>query len=208
MSNQPEIADDHARERRLRRKARRLDHVVYKSRIRNPHMNNLGGYMLCNDRNVVVEGSNFELSLDALKSWLGEIIPAPITKLHHVMQTKQVSHTADYAADAPDSPPVKLGGARSTVDVPMLRDGMLMGAISIYRQEVRPFTETQIALLQNFANQAVIAIENTRLLNELRQSLEQQTATGEILASISGSMTDAKPVFDAIVRNLLFNSHQ
>ena len=133
----------------------------------------------------------------------GPFIPAPITKLHHVMRTKQVSHTADYAADAPDSPPVRLGGARSTVDVPMLRDGMLMGAISIYRQEVRPFTETQIALLQNFANQAVIAIENTRLLNELRQSLEQQTATGEILASISGSMTDAKPVFDAIVRNLL-----
>jgi two-component system, NtrC family, sensor kinase len=133
----------------------------------------------------------------------GPFIPAPITKLHHVMRTKQVSHTADYAADAPDSPPVRLGGARSTVDVPMLRDGMLMGAISIYRQEVRPFTETQIALLQNFANQAVIAIESTRLLNELRQSLEQQTATGEILASISGSMTDAKPVFDAIVRNLL-----
>lgn len=73
MSNQPRIANDHARESRLRRKARRLDHVVYKLRIRNPHMNNLGGYMLCNDRNVVVEGSNFELSLDALESWLDEI---------------------------------------------------------------------------------------------------------------------------------------
>ena len=93
--------------------------------------------------------------------------------------------------------------------VPMLKENEFLGALSMYREEVRPFTDKQIELVQNFAAQAVIAIENTRLLNELRQrtddlteSLEQQTATSEILASISGSMENAQPVFDAIVRSL------
>jgi two-component system, NtrC family, sensor kinase len=120
-----------------------------------------------------------------------------------VFKTRQVAHSADYAAEPNAGNAAKLGGARSTVAVPMLKDDKLVGTIVIYRQEVRPFSDKQIALVQNFAAQAVIAIENTRLLSELRQSLEQQTATGEILASIGGSMTDAKPVFDAIVRNLL-----
>ncbi len=131
----------------------------------------------------------------------GPFQPLPGSHLARLMRTKQLSHTADYAADGVASPPVKFGGARSTVDVPMLKDDELIGAFSIYRQEVRPFTDKQIALLTNFAAQAVIAIENTRLLNELRQSLEQQTATADVLRVISSSPGELGPVFQAILKN-------
>ncbi|HEX4041326.1 MAG TPA: GAF domain-containing protein [Xanthobacteraceae bacterium] len=120
----------------------------------------------------------------------GPFIPAPNTQLYHVMQTRQMRHTADYAADAPDGPPARLGGARSTVDVPMLKDGNLMGVISIYRQEVRPFNDKQIALLENFASQAVIAIENARLLNALRQRTED----------LSRSLEDLRTTQDRLVQ--------
>jgi two-component system, NtrC family, sensor kinase len=115
---------------------------------------------------------------------------------------RRTVHVADISAEPGFSPKIlQFERARTVLAVPLLRKTELVGVIAIWRREVRPFNEQQIALVQTFAAQAVIAIENTRLLNELRQSLEQQTATSEVLRVISSSATDLRPVFETIAHN-------
>ena len=132
--------------------------------------------------------------------------PGPDVPLGRVAKTRQPVHVSDMREDPSylrgDKLPVAAvdrGGVRTLFVVPMLRENDLVGGIAIYRTEVRPFSNKQIELVTNFAHQAVIAIENARLLNELRESLQQQTATSEVLQVISSSPGELRPVFESML---------
>jgi GAF domain-containing protein len=165
---------------------------------------------------LLYNGSTFQVAatLGAPKEWVEIRRREPLIRLSgdgpltQVVATKQVQHVADLRnerayieRDPVFVPLVEVAGARTLLIVPMLKESELVGTISVYRQEVRPFTEKQIELVKSFAAQAVIAIENTRLLNELRESLEQQTATSEVLQVISSSPGELEPVFQAMLEN-------
>ncbi len=160
---------------------------------------------------TLVPDPAFEQFMRAPRQW------SPTTGLGRIASTLKpvnIPDLLDYEAYRLGDPnavaAVKLGTVRSWLGVPMLRHGELIGAILVYRKELKPFDDRQTALLQTFADQAVIAIENARLFNETKEALEQQTATAEVLNVISSSVADTGPVFESILDSCrhLFASSQ
>src|SRR5262249_49443664 len=132
--------------------------------------------------------------------------PRPGEAHYLILQGEDVVHNVDQKDEAAyrNGLPLRravvdLGGARSALVVALRKDAALLGAFTIYRKEVRPFSDKEVSLLQNFAAQAVIAMENARLLTETREALEQQTATAEVLGVINSSPSDLAPVFEAML---------
>jgi two-component system NtrC family sensor kinase len=173
------------------------------TRICNAH----SAVLWLSERDGIRQVANRGVPVAAVNARMREpfVKPHPDIPLGRAVQTKKTVHITDLKKGKsyieriyPVPTLVDQGGARTILNVPMVKHDELIGVINLYRKEVWPFSEEQIELVQNFAVQAVIAIENTRLLNELRQSLEQQTATAEVLSVISSSPGDLEPVFQAM----------
>jgi GAF domain-containing protein len=163
------------------------------------------------------DGEEFEtLALRGVPAPFAEFLtreplrPSGQTGLGRIVGGARLVHVADLAAedayrlgDPVRVATVDLGGARTWLAAALMKDDVLLGVFMVYRQEVRPFSDKQIALVENFAAQAVIAMENARLLTETRQALEQQTATAEVLQVINSSPGDLSPVFDVMLEKAL-----
>ena len=136
--------------------------------------------------------------------------PHPSNPLGRMLRGERLITSLDVAAEEPyrTGDPVRralvdVGRARSVIQVALVKDDFLLGSLTVYRQEVRPFSDKQVALLQSFATQAVIAMENARLLGELREALDQQTATAEVLQVINSSPDDLAPVFETMLEKAM-----
>src|SRR5204862_1032354 len=149
------------------------------------------------------------LGVPKMVEWLrqrGPVRPGSGTTMERIAKGEGVIHISDVRddvvyqrGDPTRRALVDIGGCRTLLSVGLRKDNVVLGVITVYRQEVSPFSDKQVALLQNFAAQAVIAIENTRLITETREALDQQTATAEVLQVINSSPGDLAPVFDAIL---------
>ncbi|MGH8676511.1 MAG: GAF domain-containing protein, partial [Burkholderiales bacterium] len=184
-----------------------------------PVLNTVAEYaaLICNVPNVTVWLADGEVLRTAATysrepgaiDWRGNSVPIRATSVNgQAILERRTIHIEDVEplldteySDSRDR--ARLLGVRAIVSVPMIREGVAIGTIALWRREARLFSEAQVALLQTFADQAVIAIQNVRLFNETKEALERQTATAEILKVISSSPTDVQPVFDAIVRSAM-----